>query len=250
MAVTYATFGVPCPRGSGWCGRAIMPGWKTAPHCEGPYDYAKKHAMPKQDRSRLDDEPSHAPPDDMPAAAHHIGSTGHSPRASGGQTAVCIVCGSTVSQQLFRRVPPPRDSRGWADRYRITHSHRDLIGAILQCHTCRTGYLPPHFVFLSTSRYSHAEDPHYLEEAHARKRNADALLSFLPPGTQRALLEIGSACGFLLDAARQRGFEVEGIEPSAWAVEQTRRRFGLLVRCFRGGRAWDGAAPHRRMERA
>lgn len=64
-------------------------------------------------------------------------------------------------------------------------------------------------------------------------RNADALLARLPPGCRGRLLEIGCACGFLLLAARRRGFAVEGIEPSRQAVEHGRRRYGLAIQCAR-----------------
>lgn len=43
------------------------------------------------------------------------------------------------------------------------------------------------------------------------------------------LLELGSAGGFLLEAARRRGWEVRGVELSAPAVDYCRRTFGLAV---------------------
>jgi 2-polyprenyl-3-methyl-5-hydroxy-6-metoxy-1,4-benzoquinol methylase len=39
------------------------------------------------------------------------------------------------------------------------------------------------------------------------------------------LLDVGCACGFFLDDAAKRGFEVRGIEPAHTAVEYARKRF-------------------------
>jgi 2-polyprenyl-3-methyl-5-hydroxy-6-metoxy-1,4-benzoquinol methylase len=46
----------------------------------------------------------------------------------------------------------------------------------------------------------------------------------------RRLLEIGANMGLFLSVAAERGWDVSGIEPSAWAVEQGRERFGVDLR--------------------
>lgn len=54
-------------------------------------------------------------------------------------------------------------------------------------------------------------------------------LERLGPGEGRRLLDVGCGLGLFLDAARQRGFEVEGTELSDYAAEATRRRCGCPV---------------------
>jgi SAM-dependent methyltransferase len=44
-----------------------------------------------------------------------------------------------------------------------------------------------------------------------------------------SLLDIGAGCGFFLVAARERGWEVKGIEPSVQSVEVARRQYGLDI---------------------
>ena len=46
----------------------------------------------------------------------------------------------------------------------------------------------------------------------------------------KRLLEIGANVGLFLAVAGERGWEATGIEPSAWAVEQGRARFGVDLR--------------------
>jgi 2-polyprenyl-3-methyl-5-hydroxy-6-metoxy-1,4-benzoquinol methylase len=142
----------------------------------------------------------------------------------------CLVCGSLVTQPLFKGVRLRRDATH-ANGYLITHSRRDFVGAIVRCDGCGTGYLPPDLARQATARYAEAADPSYADEAPERIRNADRLLALLPGGSGGELLEIGSACGFLLEAARRRGFRVHGIEPSRWAVDEARRRFGFEIHC-------------------
>ena len=43
------------------------------------------------------------------------------------------------------------------------------------------------------------------------------------------LLEIGSNVGLFLDTARRAGWNARGIEPSKWAVETGRERFGVVL---------------------
>lgn len=43
------------------------------------------------------------------------------------------------------------------------------------------------------------------------------------------LLDIGAGCGFFLVAARERGWEVKGIDPSIQSVEVAQRQYGLDI---------------------
>lgn len=71
----------------------------------------------------------------------------------------------------------------------------------------------------------------YVEEERAAKhiaeRRASWLLQFTAPG---ALLELGSGRGFFLDAARHRGFEPLGIEPSPDLASRASDDFGVEVK--------------------
>jgi 2-polyprenyl-3-methyl-5-hydroxy-6-metoxy-1,4-benzoquinol methylase len=56
----------------------------------------------------------------------------------------------------------------------------------------------------------------------------DRIESYRIPG--RRLLEIGASMGVFLSVAGERGWSATGIEPSVWAVEQGRERFGVDLR--------------------
>jgi SAM-dependent methyltransferase len=79
--------------------------------------------------------------------------------------------------------------------------------------------------------YRDMEDERYLWEEEGRRRQARRLLDLLGRYAPRGrLLEIGCGPGLLLDEARGRGYEVEGVELSSGAVRYARERLGLDVR--------------------
>ncbi|MFQ5667571.1 MAG: class I SAM-dependent methyltransferase [Candidatus Binatia bacterium] len=87
--------------------------------------------------------------------------------------------------------------------------------------------LPAHLRSHTAAAYAAGEDPAYLQQAEERIENAHQLLRLAPGGGR--LLDVGCACGFLLVAARARGFTARGVEPSAWAAAYAREHFKLDV---------------------
>ncbi|MGH7785812.1 MAG: class I SAM-dependent methyltransferase [Candidatus Binatia bacterium] len=139
---------------------------------------------------------------------------------------VCVICGSQRFVPHFRSQAAPLPISPVSERYRITHSERRLVHAILRCADCQMVHLP--IEYAPPVSYEDAADPYYLEQEPQRVANAHRLLSLIPAGGR--LLEIGCACGFLLLAARERGFAAQGVEMSAWASGHARQAFGLDVR--------------------
>jgi 2-polyprenyl-3-methyl-5-hydroxy-6-metoxy-1,4-benzoquinol methylase len=148
-------------------------------------------------------------------------------RGAASSVARCAICSSERFVPLFRNDNVPTAAQRRRQVYRITHSHRDLVGGVVRCCGCGLGVLPVALRAVTESTYAEAEDPSYLEQAEERIYNAHRLLQLLPAVGR--LLDVGCACGFLLVAARQRGFTVQGLEPSLWAADYARREFGLPV---------------------
>lgn len=140
----------------------------------------------------------------------------------------CMLCGGQRWVPHFggsAEVP----SSGPTDPYRITHSQRRLVRAIVRCADCGLVSLP--LQSAPPTAYEDAADPYYLEQAAQRIANAHRLLELIPAGGR--LLEIGCACGFLLVAARERGFAAQGVEMSGWASAHARDAYGLDVKTGR-----------------
>jgi SAM-dependent methyltransferase len=108
-----------------------------------------------------------------------------------------------------------------------------LVGThaeIYWCGSCRVGYSPPPPRDWLQAEYETVVDPSYLEEEGHRLRNSEWVLSqverYRAPG---ALYEVGASVGILLRAAQTRGWTVDGVEPSAWAVATARERYSLRI---------------------
>jgi SAM-dependent methyltransferase len=119
------------------------------------------------------------------------------------------------------------------DQIKITDSDYGKIWDLSRCESCTHIFANPcpsqDFI---QSLYSEIEDPLYQEEARGRSKNFIRILSALEkihPGRGR-LFDVGAATGILLDIARKRGWEIEGIEPSIWAVKIAKDEYNLELR--------------------
>lgn len=142
----------------------------------------------------------------MSVAAHDLESVG-----------VCNLCGSTECRRSFSR-------NGWQIRI---------------CAQCGLGRTDPRPTPQSLGKcygedywrrgfkgeqYTPKEIKHLL---YRYGRRARYLKRYKRGGH---LLEIGTGFGFFLESARRRGFEVQGIEYSAWVAEKARSMFNLPIR--------------------
>lgn len=145
--------------------------------------------------------------------------------ASPPAVAPCILCGGTRTTPHFGGGGAAPASAPAAERYRITHSERQLVRSIVRCAECGLVTLP--LSYAPPVSYEDAADPYYIEQGPQRVANAHRLLDLVPRGGR--LLEVGCACGFLLQAARERGFAAQGVEMSAWASAYARDHLGFAV---------------------
>ncbi|GAA1996057.1 SAM-dependent methyltransferase [Nakamurella flavida] len=114
---------------------------------------------------------------------------------------------------------------------------------VVRCPTCRLVFVSPRLTPEALQRLY--DEPAYFEggvygdqgrlsPAMLLQRTWTAgrlaLIAAQRPAPAR-LLEIGSAYGLFLDAARAKGYEVSGVELSRTGAEHSRARFGLDVFC-------------------
>ena len=138
----------------------------------------------------------------------------------------CPICGGEQSLRYrgtMERLSP--------DALSPTNHRPGEYGDLYRCAGCGTVQQPslPRGAELARL-YREMHDEAYLLEERGRRRAARRLLDMLgrraPAGR---LLDVGCGPGLLLDEARRRGYDVEGLEPSASAAAYARGELGLRV---------------------
>ncbi|MHB8056218.1 MAG: class I SAM-dependent methyltransferase [Candidatus Aminicenantales bacterium] len=120
-----------------------------------------------------------------------------------------------------------------ADQIKITDSGYGKIWDLSACGRCghifADPYPSPDFIF---SLYGEVEDPLYDQEAAGRAKNFVPILNRLDElcPDHGILFDVGAATGILGDAARNRGWRVDGVDPSSWAVRRAALKYGLTLR--------------------
>ncbi len=135
----------------------------------------------------------------------------------------CNLCGATSYSILYKTYSG--DMALEEKDYRITDHTPNTALRIVKCARCGLIYTnprPEEEALIST--YGRMVDEVYVEESSGRRLAAQSILKILKKFKKRGrLLDVGCATGFLLDEARKAGWEVSGVEPSAWAVDYAKK---------------------------
>lgn len=118
--------------------------------------------------------------------------------------------------------------------FKITDSAYGSLWTLSKCEQCKfvfsNPYVPKENI---VDFYSNLEDHEYSSEADGRTKNFKTIckrLKRLKAG--KTLLDVGAASGIFLHLAQEEGYEVEGIEPSAFLVNEAMKRYNLQL--FKG----------------
>lgn len=141
----------------------------------------------------------------------------------------CPLCFS--SKIIFYRQGNLTPQRFTPELIRITDADYGLTWNLSRCLDCHLIFANPcpeeKFI---TFLYSEVKDPQYELEAKGRCRTFRRLLYRLEKlyPQKGHLFDVGAATGLFLHEAKQRGWQVSGIEPSHWAVKRAQEQ-GLQV---------------------
>jgi len=143
---------------------------------------------------------------------------------------VCNLCGADEPQTIYEARYTEGATRDLARIFRASGDEL-LVDRLVRCRRCGLEYVSPRpEASAIVEAYSVGEDDAYVSQIAARERTfADALeyIETLQPRRGR-LLDVGTAAGAFLAAARERGWEVEGCEPNRWMAEWGSRHYGVF----------------------
>jgi ubiquinone/menaquinone biosynthesis C-methylase UbiE len=102
---------------------------------------------------------------------------------------------------------------------------------MVRCTSCGLHYVRPRLRWdLILEGYAGATDPNFVSQASFRERTfrkSIAKLERMARPAGRRVLDVGAAGGSFLAAARERGYEPLGCEPSTWMCEFAKTHYGI-----------------------
>ena len=142
--------------------------------------------------------------------------------------ATCVVCHAT---DLAPHLKVKRD--GGASLAADTKAYGSAPADIVRCSRCghmQVEAFPPSQTL--DAGYGEVADAVYLDEEEGQRATAARALDLIERhlGGSGALCDLGCWVGFLLAEARERGWSVQGVEPSEFAARFGRERLGLDIR--------------------
>lgn len=150
--------------------------------------------------------------------------------SSASEAPPCLLCGAPTELLFPSNVQ--NGTRIASDELACTSPYLSVHDDIFTCRPCGLGRsIPPEDISELEGLYRDVHDAEYLTSQSERRADFRRGLEDIeryPFVTKGSLLEIGSSLGLFLEEARNRGWDVRGIEPSRWATEQASAR-GLEV---------------------
>ena len=138
----------------------------------------------------------------------------------------CELCGAEKFELMFPGTlvdPKPDDAGRYFSSSRFGADHPDIV----RCTACGLVMANPRDDAETLSRvYAALADSAYDEDESSRRAAAKAqrrLLHAERPAPGR-LLDLGCATGFFAASAHASGYDVTGVDASAWSIERARRR--------------------------
>ncbi|MCI0470801.1 MAG: class I SAM-dependent methyltransferase [Candidatus Aminicenantes bacterium] len=140
----------------------------------------------------------------------------------------CPLCRSTKIIDFKKGTFDP--GKITSENFNITDSNYGATWPLSSCKACGFVFSNPYAGEEELTRfYSMIEDREYSSETEGRAKNFKTILRRLnkirKPGNK--LLDIGAASGIFLHLAEQEGYEISGIEPSQFLVQEAQRLFGI-----------------------
>ena len=148
----------------------------------------------------------------------------------------CPVCDGTQSKEMRSSRYPENISLQELQSVYCASSDHTLLDRVVSCQSCGMVYLSPRLdARLIQGGYEAVEDPTFVAQNPQRIqtfsksiRSITGRLGYDPKG--KKLLDIGCAGGAFPVAARNAGFDAQGIEPSRWLSDYGRRTYNIEIR--------------------
>lgn len=144
----------------------------------------------------------------------------------------CALCGADDCDVLYRPQYEREQDKSFVAKFRASGDEL-LIYQLVRCRLCEFQYVNPRpRADLIYSGYMQGDDPAYVSQIRARERTFAASLEEIAraAGGKGRLLDVGTAAGAFIAAARKQGWDAEGCEPNYWLAAWGARHYGICIR--------------------
>ena len=148
------------------------------------------------------------------------------------ETVPCFLCGAEQFDVIYGARHDRVKDADLIQKFRASGDEL-LIDQLVRCRGCGFQFVSPRLRSdLILSSYTEGEDPTYVSQVDARERTFAASLVDIErvAGRKGTLLDIGTAAGAFVAAARSQGWSAEGCEPNKWLAEWGSRHYGITIR--------------------
>ena len=142
----------------------------------------------------------------------------------------CNLCGADDAEVVL---PARYDAAGPADARELRASASELlVDPLVRCRRCGLQYVSPRLAAGEVLQgYTDAIDEAFVSQAAGRELTFRRSLKAVErhAGARGRLLDVGTAGGSFLAVARERGWDVQGCEPSEWLAAWGREHYGVPI---------------------
>ena len=147
------------------------------------------------------------------------------------ETVSCNLCGSQNFAVVYKERYDLEKDFDIVEKYRASGDEM-LIDRVVKCKKCGLIYISPRSKpELILKGYSEGSDDTFVSQANAREKtfydSLRGIEKFAP--NKGKILDIGTAAGSFLSAAKKRGWKVYGCEPNKWMAQWGNKKYGLNI---------------------
>ena len=146
------------------------------------------------------------------------------------ETVSCSLCGADDYTVIYPSQLTGRNEEELIKVYRSSGDER-LVDQLVRCNHCGLQYLNPRLrQDKILEGYQQGEDQTFISQADNRERTFNRSLNLIEKFTEKgSLLDVGTAGGSFLSAARKRGWAVSGCEPNEWLARWGSKEYGVTI---------------------
>lgn len=143
----------------------------------------------------------------------------------------CYFCGKRTLSLLYLATVSKKSDK--TPYFVCTNNQYAIYDDIAKCSNCGLVYVIGK-IEKNKRAYVKVEDPVYLKEMGGRiktfSKHLDEIEEMHGKKKNLRILDVGAHTGIFVKIAKERGYEAEGIEPSAWCVKKAKEKFNVNLR--------------------